>query len=102
MKIHAKFLPGLCAVLIGGGVFAVVQERKAHAAVEGVRASLAVGDSKEKVERVMLAHGLQPEIGDGGRAYVAHVWFPFRHDVSVIVVLNGHWEVGLVSIKDRS
>jgi hypothetical protein len=59
-----------------------------------------VGDSKEKVERVMDEHGLHPEIGSYGRSYVARARIPFRPDISITVVLNGHWEVDTIFVSD--
>jgi hypothetical protein len=97
---RAKILAGLLSVALVCGVIAWVQERRAHSTLESVRASLAVGDSQDKIERVLREHGLQPVVDPGGNSYRAHVWFHFRPDVSVIVVLNGNRQVGRVFIKD--
>ena len=100
MRTPAKLLIGLCSFVIGCAAFVLFQERQARSTVESVRAALVVGDSKEKVERVMRDHGLQPEIGSHGRSYTARVWVPLRQDVSIAVVLNGHWEVDMIFIGD--
>jgi hypothetical protein len=100
VRTPAKLLIGLCSVVIVCATFVLFQERRARSTVESVRAALVVGDSKEKVERVMRGHGLQPEIGSHGRSYTARVWVPLRQDVSITVVLNGHWEVDMIVIVD--
>lgn len=101
MTIRAKVLVGLVTLALAGGGILFAQERKQQALLEGVRGSLAVGDSKEKVERVLREQGLQPTITHEGRGYSVQIWFHFRPDVSVLVVLDGHWEVALISIKDH-
>ncbi len=100
MRVAAKIFIGLFCVAVGCIAFVLIRERQARSTVEGVRAALVAGDSKEKVERVMRDHGLQPDIGSHGRSYTARVWVPLRQDASITVVLNGHWEVDMIFIGE--
>ena len=101
MTTLAKIVTGLCAISLGCGALVVVQERNARSTAENIRASLAVGDSKEKVEQVMRYHRMRPEVSGDGRSYIARISAPFRDDISVIVILNGHWQVGMIRIQPQ-
>lgn len=100
MRMLTKSLVGICVVTLTCSAFGFFQARRARSAAEGIRNSLVRGDPKEKVERVMREYGLQPEIGMDGRSYTAWAWIPLGQDIEVTVVLNGHWEVGMIFVKD--
>lgn len=100
MKTRAKILLGLLGTTVAVAMFAYVQQRRQQAMLAAVRSSIAVGDSKEAVERVLRESALPLEIADGGRSYTAHIWFHFRRDVLVTVVLNDHAQVDAVLVKD--
>jgi hypothetical protein len=102
MRPLAKVVVGTAVTFIGGWAFVVVQERNARSTIESIRTSVEVGDTKEKVERVMREHRMRPEVGLDGRSYTARISVPFHDDISVTVILNGHWQVGMILSEPRS
>jgi hypothetical protein len=100
LRSRPKILAGLLIALLAVGVTAFVQERNAHATLESLSASLAAGDSRDGVERIVREHGLQLKDHPDRRSVSIHVWFHFRPDVSVIVVLNADRKVEKVFIEN--
>lgn len=101
MSARAKIVVGLIGVALAVGAIAFAQERRQTSILADVRGSLAVGDSREKVETVLRGHGIQPKVSEDGHSYTAQVWFHFRPDVAVTVVLTEDWEVEKVLITEH-
>lgn len=100
MTTRAKILAGFLGAALACGAIAFGQERRQQSILDAVRGSLSTGDSKEKVQTVMRAHGLQPKLTADGNAYTAHVWFHVRRDVSIVIALNPRGEIADVSVRE--
>jgi len=99
MTTSRKFVIGLCAVFLAYGGFLTYEVYSAKSVAAHVAASLAVGDSAEKIERVFKDEGIESIFSPEGRCYVARIPLHQKRAVLITVYVDVEKKVTRVDVK---
>jgi hypothetical protein len=99
MTASRKFVIGLCAAFLAYGGFLTYEFHSAKSVAAHVAASLAVGDSAAKIERVFKDEGIEPFFSTERSCYVARIQLHQKRTVLITVYVDAEKKVTRVEVK---